>query len=113
MKRCVAMIAASAAFLVTPPAAGAEEKQAAGPVEVTGCVERGVTQGCLVLKDPEKGEFSLLIGPKVDGKPEPRMAITAKGTLSSGMTTCMQGKPLEVTEWKQLRLPCPEDKKAK
>lgn len=72
----------------------------------SGCVEKAVETSCHVLTDSKTGEtYNLLFGGKV---PKAGTAIRFKGTAHQGMTTCMQGKPVNVTSWKKEKgIKCP------
>jgi hypothetical protein len=72
----------------------------------SGCVEPGVEAACLILHDLKTGEnFNLFFkgtSPKLD------TAIAFEGTVNSNPNICMQGKPIDVTEWHPIRLHCPQ-----
>ena len=82
-----------------PPAATQSDK-----VMGSGCVEAGVEAGCIVLKDAKSGTlYNLFFKGK---KPTIGSAIQFSGTTHDGPTTCMQGKPVNVTEWKPSKMKC-------
>ena len=96
MKRIIFTLATMAltASSITGSASPAPE---ATEIHAQGCVEAGVENRCLVLKDAKSGKlYNLLIK-------EPRPAIGAginfTGTPYEGVTTCMQGAPVTVTKW--------------
>ena len=66
-------------------------------VRAAGCVAHGVEAGCLTLKDAKTGTlYNLLFkGPK----PQADTGIQFTGTLHEGVTMCMQGAAVEVTQW--------------
>jgi hypothetical protein len=72
----------------------------------SGCVQNAVESGCHVLLDSKTGDtFNLFFNSKA---PKSGTAIWFKGTAHQGMTTCMQGKPLNVTKWKKEKgIKCP------
>ena len=83
------------------------DKQLAG----AGCVQTGVETGCLLLKDTKtKTLYNLFF---TGNKPAVGDAIQFTGTAKVGVNTCMQGKPLEVKEWKPIKMKCsrPTDSK--
>ena len=75
-------------------------------IQGSGCVEAAVESSCLVLKDAKTGDaFNLLFEGK---RPGAGAAIWFKGTEHQGMTTCMQGKAVNVTKWKRAKgIKCP------
>ena len=75
-------------------------------VRGSGCVEKAVETSCHVLVDSKSGDtYNLLFSGKV---PKSGTAIQFKGTAHQGMTTCMQGKPVNVTSWKKEKgIKCP------
>jgi hypothetical protein len=70
-------------------------------IAATGCVQTGVESSCKVLKDTKTGDTYTLFfssnGPKAG------TAISFQGTAHQGMTTCMQGKPVDVTQWTKVK----------
>lgn len=75
-------------------------------IKGSGCVEKAVEASCYVLLDAKTGEnYNLLFSGRV---PKAGTAIWFKGTEHNGMTTCMQGKPVNVTKWKKEKgIKCP------
>jgi hypothetical protein len=75
-------------------------------IKGSGCVEKAVETACHVLIDSKTGDtFNLLFSGKV---PKNGTAISFKGTAHPGITTCMQGKPVNVTKWKKEKgIKCP------
>lgn len=70
-------------------------------IQGSGCVEKAVESSCLVLKDSKTGEtYNLMFG---DHPPAAGTAIRFKATEHQGMTTCMQGKAVNVTKWKRVK----------
>jgi len=91
--------------LAVPLALAAQDAPKPKPASGTGCVEAGVEAGCLVLKDGKSGTlYNLFFKGK---KASVGMAIEFSGTIHEGPTTCMQGTPVDVKEWKQLKMHCP------
>jgi hypothetical protein len=71
----------------------------------SGCVEAGVEAGCLVLKDTKtKTLYNLFFSGR---GPAPGAAIQFTGAANGGVNVCMQGKPVDVKKWAQLKMPCP------
>ncbi len=82
-----------------PNAAVAGQTPEAKPVRGEGCVETGVEMRCLVVKDLKSGVlYNLLIK-----EPRPLIGdgIEFTGVPFDGVTYCMQGIALKVTEWKR------------
>ena len=94
-------------------AASAQAQQSSKPsaVKGSGCVEKAVETSCQVLLDAKTGEtYNLLFSGKA---PKSGTAISFKGTEHNGMTTCMQGKPVNVSKWKKEKgIKCPPPPKA-
>ncbi len=110
--RTAIALALAATVLVAIPAA-AEDAKPPAKVTVTGCVEAGVTSGCLVLKDEKKqGTFTLWFKDP-SKKPQVGTAVKATGTVSTNSDICMQGQPLEVETLTIERRHCPAPPAAK
>jgi len=77
-----------------------------GVVRGSGCVEKAVESSCHVLIDSKTGDiYSLLFAAKV---PKSGTAIRFHGAAHQGMSTCMQGKPVNITAWKKEKgIKCP------
>jgi hypothetical protein len=75
-------------------------------IKGSGCLENAVETSCHVLIDSKTGDtYNLFFSAKV---PKAGTAIRFKGTAHQGMTTCMQGKPVNVTSWKKEKgIKCP------
>jgi len=74
-------------------------------IQAEGCVVSGVEAGCKVLKDTKAGDtYVLFFRTK---QPVSGTAIWFKGIAHQGMTTCMQGKPVDVSQWKRTKAHCP------
>ena len=75
-------------------------------IKGSGCVENAVENSCHVLLDAKTGEtYNLLFSGKA---PKSGTAIWFNGTAHQGMTTCMQGKPVNITKWKKEKgIKCP------
>jgi hypothetical protein len=67
------------------------------PVRGQGCVAAGVEATCLVVKDVKSGVLYNLFF--TGAKPQIGTGIDFTGVPSDKMTSCMQGKPLEVSKW--------------
>lgn len=69
------------------------------PVRGEGCVEAGVEMRCLVVKDVQSGKlYNLLVK---EPRPNVGDGIEFTGVPFDGVTYCMQGIALKVTEWKR------------
>ena len=77
-----------------------------GVIHGSGCVAKAVETSCRVLIDTKSGDtYNLLFGSKA---PKSGTAIRFKGRVHQGMTTCMQGKPVNVSSWKKEKgIKCP------
>jgi len=79
-----------------------------GVIYGSGCVEKAVENSCHILIDSKTGNtYNLLFSAKA---PKSGTAIRFKGTVHNGMTTCMQGKPVNVASWKKengIKCPAP------
>jgi len=95
--------------IVASAAAAAQEPKL---VKGQGCVAAGVEASCLVVKDVRTGvAYNLFFK---GTKPEAGTGIKFAGVPSDKMTTCMEGKPLDVSKWTQVdSLKCPADQKPK
>ncbi|ESW62864.1 MULTISPECIES: hypothetical protein [unclassified Mesorhizobium] len=71
-------------------------------VNVSGCAEKGVESGCVVLKDKDQLYNITHASPK----PIPGTYGTVTGTVSGDADICQQGTLLKAAEWK----PDPEKK---
>lgn len=80
-------------------------------VRGSGCIENAVENNCHVLIDSKSGDtYNLFFSGKV---PKSGTAIQFKGSGHQGMTTCMQGKPVNVSSWKKEKgIKCPPAAKA-
>jgi hypothetical protein len=87
-------------------------KSADVPFEATGCVKKGVEAGCLILVSwKDNKTYSMHF--KTPKKPALETVITIKA-LKAGADICMQGQPVNVSQWTQLKMKCPikdKDKK--
>lgn len=75
-------------------------------IQGSGCVENEVETSCHVLIDSKTGDtYNLFFSAKI---PKSGTAIRFKATSHQGMTTCMQGKPVNVKSWKKEKgIKCP------
>lgn len=96
MKRTMLAAIALLGILVTAAAAGQEPK----PVKGQGCVAAGVEASCLVVKDVKTGILYNLFFKGT--KPAVGSGIEFTGVPRDMMTTCMQGTPLEVSNWSRV-----------
>lgn len=98
----VLFVAMVCPFAVTQTAPASPSKTIKG----SGCIEIGVENPCHVLIDSKTGDtFNLLFAGKV---PKPGTPIQFMGAEHQGMTTCMQGKAVDVTKWKKEKgVKCP------
>ena len=65
-------------------------------IKASGCARAGTEAGCIILQDGDKTYDITSASPK----PAIDTYGTVTGTISSKMTMCMEGKPLEAAEWK-------------
>jgi hypothetical protein len=82
---------------VTSTAFGAGPTEKPKQVRAEGCVEAGVEMRCLVLKDMKSGTlYNLLVK-----EPRPKIGegIEFTGVPFDGVTYCMQGIAVQVTDW--------------
>jgi hypothetical protein len=97
MKRILLAVAAMM-LAVTAAASGAGPAPEQKQVRAEGCVEAGVEMRCLVLKDVKSGKlYNLLVK-----EPRPKIGegIEFTGVPFDGVTYCMQGTAVRVTDWK-------------
>ena len=75
-------------------------------VKGSGCVEKAVENSCRVIIDSQTGElYSLLFSASA---PKPGTAIKFSGTPHKGASTCLQGKPVNISRWtKEKGIRCP------
>ena len=86
----------------------AQAGEAKKTVSARGCVRAGVEAGCLVLKD---GKTNTLYNLYFTGKaPDVDTMISFDGELRGGVTHCMQGTAVTVTNWERLKMRCPKEK---
>ena len=71
-------------------------------VQKRGTVEAGVEGGCLLVRDTRDHKLYNVLFP-AGNKPEAGKEITFTGTLSDGVTTCMEGIAVTVTAWKPVK----------
>jgi len=96
MKRTMLAAIALLGILVTAAAAAQEPK----PVKGQGCVAAGVEASCLVVKDVKTGVLYNLFFKGT--KPGVGTGIDFTGVPRDMMTICMQGTPLEVSNWSRV-----------
>ncbi len=98
MKR-ISLAIAAMMLSVTAAASSAGPTQEPKQVRAEGCVEAGVEMRCLVLKDMTSGKlYNLLVK-----EPRPNIGdgIEFTGVPYEGVTYCMQGIAVKVTDWKR------------
>jgi hypothetical protein len=102
-------IFAAIALLAIPVTSAAQEPK---PVKGQGCVAAGAEASCLVVKDMKTGVLYDLFFKGT--KPAVGTGIDFTGVPRDMMTTCMQGKPLEVSSWSRVdSLKCPSNEALK
>jgi len=72
-------------------------------VRAIGCVRRAVEGGCLLLTTLD-GKTTYAIFAKTP--PEPGIVIMIAGKPHTGPNACMQGIPIDVTEWEETGEKC-------
>src|SRR5271157_3272161 len=96
MKRILLTLAAMM-LAITTAASGSGPAPEPKQVRAEGCVEAGVEMRCLVLKDVKSGKlYNLLVK-----EPRPNIGdgIEFTGVPFDGVTYCMQGIAVKVTDW--------------
>ena len=101
MKRAVPIAVLSFTGLAVAQQASQSQPIAPPPIRASGCVTKAVESDCLVLTDSKTGQVYNLIF--AHSAPVPGIAIKFKATEHQGMTTCMKGKAVNVTEWNPLK----------
>jgi hypothetical protein len=96
MKGSVFTAIALLGILMTMATAAQEPKLVKGQ----GCVAAGVEASCLVVKDVKTGVLYNLFFKGT--KPAVGTGIDFTGVPSDMITACMQGKPLEVSNWSRV-----------
>jgi hypothetical protein len=100
----VSFAACALAQQAAPP-----ENTPANTIRATGCVRPGVENGCTTLKDKKTGDVYTLFF--ADEKtPASNTGISFEATPHQGMTTCMQGKAVNVTKWSKVKMRCSASK---
>jgi len=108
MKQMMFTVITLLGILATAVVAAQEPK----PVKGQGCVAAGVEASCLVVKDVKTGVLYNLIFK--GAKPDAGTGIEFTGVPRDMMTTCMQGTPLEVSNWSRVdSLKCPSSQAPK
>jgi hypothetical protein len=74
----------------------------------TGCVQPGVEHGCTMLKDKKTGDVYTLFFS--GDAPPPYTGISFEGAPHQGMTTCMQGRAVDVSKWTKVKMRCKKSK---
>jgi hypothetical protein len=78
------------------------------PIHAVGCVSAGVENGCTALKDKKTGDVYTLFF--AADAPAPNIGISFEGSPHQGMTTCMQGRAVDVTKWTKVKMKCKKTK---
>ena len=98
--KVVALAAVLLFFVATPHGRPQDDK----PISGAGCVQPGVEAGCVVLRDAKTNTlYNLYFSGK---RPETGTGIHFEGTRLGGVTSCMQGEAIKVTEWSQVKMSC-------
>lgn len=93
--------------IVCPYLAGqARHSSQSKTIQGSGCIEKAAENSCRVVIDSQTGElYNLLFSAST---PKAGTAIKFSGTVHKGATTCMQGKPVNVSKWKKEKgIKCP------
>lgn len=85
------------------------EDSAKRAIRSKGCITAGVESGCTSLRDAS-GQTYTLFFPAGKEPPPMNTAIFFTGTPHQGMTTCMQGKAVDVTTWTPAKMKCAKAK---
>ena len=105
----ISVISTFVLYLVTSTAIAADPPKSGAPNTLTGagCISKGVEGGCLIVKDVnQKTVYNVFFKGE---KPGIDTAISFEGQMHSGMTMCMQGTAVDVIQWKQIKLRCPQE----
>lgn len=78
-------------------------------VHKSGKVEAGVEGGCLLVRDARDHKLYNVLFP-TGKKPSAGEKISFTGSLSHGVSTCMEGIAVNVTSWKPLTAADPKHK---
>ena len=102
--------ASIACLLMAAGAVLAQDKKAGESVKGEGCVEAGVTAGCLIVNAKDKKTYNLFF---TGNKPAVGKAITFEGAVSGDPNICQQGTAVKVSTWKETKMACPPGKERK
>ena len=84
---------------------------AAEPIKATGCVEKGVEAGCLVLRTNTFQTYSISAAKPT---PVPGSYGEVTGEINFGaVTSCMQGEVIDPAKWVEKSKSCPKEGAAK
>jgi len=76
-------------------------------IRAQGCLAPGVEGGCTAVKDQKTGQvYTVFFGSQQ--APKGNRAISFEGVEHQGMTTCMQGKAVDVSKWSYIKRRCPK-----
>jgi hypothetical protein len=76
-------------------------------IRARGCLAPGVEGGCATVKDQKTGQiYTVFFGSQE--APKGNRAIAFRGVEHRGMTTCMQGKAVDVSKWSYIKVRCPK-----
>jgi hypothetical protein len=99
-----ALIFAAVLLTAWAPKSFAERDEPSSRINGSGCVTAGVEAGCLMVTDTKtQTVYNVYFRGK---KPKVGTAIRFTGEPHDGMTTCMQGRAVNVTSWFQLKMKC-------
>ena len=114
MKTTMRLVTLLVAFLLLALGLQAQTKKKTGSaqpaktIHASGCVSAGVEAGCLVLTDKKTNTVYNLFF--TGEKPQIGTAIRFTGTLHEGPTTCQQGTPVDVKQFKPVKMSCTQSK---
>ena len=98
------LAATIAAVLVSSSVASLSAQRQRPQFHGEGCVEPGVEASCLLVKDVKTDAIYALFIKGV--QPAIGSGIEFTGLSHRGVTTCMQGKPVDVLTWAHKDLKC-------
>ena len=96
-------IAVLAAFAASSPGQAPKPKPELREIRAIGCVRKAVEAGCLLLKTLD-GKTTYVIFAATP--PKPGIVISIEGKPHEGPTACMQGTPIDVTDWEETGEEC-------
>jgi len=96
-------LAGLAVIALTTSATPQKPKAEVREVKAIGCVRKAVEGGCLLLRTLD-GKTTYVIFAATP--PEPGIVIMIEGKPHTGPTACMQGIPIDVTDWEETGEKC-------